>query len=292
MTTWCEFNDMPTDVCGCPHHHASTGIVISQAAIESLTGTPHPELRPRQRATTWAAPQPSAEGCTHTADNTLCPACDDELQALLDDLPEILEQLSIAFRKGAIFPPRGWRLEDDENPDEAPLPWNDAAAGCWRELRDLTTHPYWRDPANRTALHARLTITTARAHRIIDRPIDRAYAGPCPQCRAPLHAERGHDVTCNNTDCDYRATWDDNQARQLDAQRNGLLPMRDLLTVLRQAGHPITENRVEYFVKHRGLPRERGIIPTWAGQTIVTREVWLYRVDDVLHLQYELDRAG
>ena len=280
--------------CGCdtptPPHPTPTTHTYPTGVSQN------PAWQPHHRE--WRNPNPTPNPCTHTTNNTLCPHCTAQLNLMLTDLPELLHQLGITTRKDHTFPPRGTLRTEPNRADEAPIPWNPAAANMHRRIRAIILDPATRDPANRVWLHDTLAAYTTRAHELIDRPADRIFAGQCPTCGAALHGERGQVVTCHNltpagAECGYQATWDHHTAAQLEQRRDQWLPMRELVTCLMAAGHgrrdrQATKDRINYLVARHGLPREKRLIAHWAGQTIQTEEVWTYRPTDVLELETSL----
>lgn len=281
----CHLTDLPLASCGCPDHHHDETTVVSIAALEKLAGRPLPDYRFRVRRPRWRVPDPEQVACTHQR-HGLCKPCDDYLDGLLADLPHLVEELGYAMRRDVAFTPHGFRPGDEETPDEAPLSWNVAAADMLRELARITG-----GRPRRPQLLAGLSKAVKDAHRIIDRPKDRVYCGPCPSCGQSLEGVRGQPVTCAAENCQYAATWDQHNATALEARQDQLLPMHDLLKVLQAGGRPLARKQVEWLQKRYGLPREQRSVPYWAGHELRVAEVWCYRVRDVLELQDRLDSS-
>ena len=281
----CDLTNMFPDECGCNEHYQDRPTVISVAALERLAGHSLPAYRVQRRDPRWkvVAPQPTI--CEHRRDG-LCVHCEILLNQLLTDLPDLVDQLGIAMRKDVRFAPHGFRRGDKETPDEAPIPWSPAAARTLNELRRIMNDDTLRDHAHRHQLLTRLSTAASKAHRIIERPKDTAFVGPCPQCGIDLWVERDHTVTCQA--CNYHATWLAHQQATIDARGDQLMTMDDVVKTLNGVGEPITRKRVEYLEKRYGLPREKHTVPHWQGQTITTSEVWMYRLKDVRELQAKL----
>ncbi len=283
MTPLCTLTDLPVTQCACTQHHRAEATVVSIGALERLAGRPLPEYRARLRPP-WRVPQPEPTICEHRRGD-LCADCDRLLDGLLADLPHLVEELGFAMRKDCRFAPHGHRRGDVETPDEAPIPWNPAAARVLGEL-----HQFMVDTRNdrgmcRRRLLARLSGLAQHAHRVIDRPKDREYT-MCPQCRAEILVEDRTLVTC--PDCHRSATWQQHQQDLLDASGDVMLTTNQLVGVLCSGGELITRRRVYYLVEHHGLPREEIKIPSWRKGRIITDDQWVYRLRDVRDLQARL----
>ncbi len=282
--TVCPLTDLPASQCGCRTHHRPEPTVVTISQLEHLAGHRLPAYRMRARDPRWKVPDPTPTMCDHRQDD-LCPDCDRVLDGLLYDLPELIEHLTIALRKGHRFAPHGHRRGDVEHPDEAPILWSPAAASA---LGDL--HRIMADRPGRKSMLYRLSRAAARTHRIVDRPQDREIT-MCPRCRSEIVVtNRDLAVTCtSDTVCGYAASWDQHQRDLLEANEDAMLTMNDLVLVLTRAGEPMTRDRINKMIKRHGLPRERIENPAWREGRLVTEPQWVYRLGDVRHLQAEID---
>jgi hypothetical protein len=279
----CEWSDLHVDECA--HCQGLGSPVVSIGTVERVLGRRAPEYRFRDRV--WRVEIPVPTSCEHRRDD-LCPECDVLLDGLLYDLPELIEQLTIALRKGHRFAPHGFRRGDVERPDEAPIPWSPAAATALDRLRRIVTDR----PEDRRVLLRRLSAAAARAHRVIDRPRDRDVTA-CPVCRSEIPlpartAEAEVPIVCPATECSYSASWDQHQADLLDASGDVMLTAEEVRFVLARNGEPISRQRISYLVQRHGLPRERIVVPSWRGKRLVTDAQWAYRLRDVRDLQARL----
>lgn len=281
----CDTTDLPIGTCGCTLHHRPEATVVSIAALERLAGRPLPAYRMTYRDPRWKITNPEPTSCDHRNDG-LCGDCETLLEGLLHDLPALVEQLGVAARKDVRFAPHGHRKGDQQHPDESPIPWSPAATRALDELLTIVRDPQLRDPARRRQVLTQLSRLAAKAHRILERPEDIDYVGPCPQCTADLWVVRGELVTCKA--CDYKASWIEHHQNALEARGDQMMTIHELTTTLKAAGEPITRKRIEYLQDHHGLPREKRVVPHWQGQTVVTSEVWLYRLADVRELEARL----
>lgn len=274
----CDWSTLHVDECAHCQQGGTPAVVVTIGTIEHATRRPQPAYRHRDPR--WKEPDPHPTLCEHRKED-LCPTCDTLLEGLLQDLPELLHQLGIAMRKDTRFAPHGHRQGDLETPDEAPIPWNPAAASCLSDLTRLIRST-WPD---RKALLVQLSTLASRAHRIIDRPKDRAYS-MCPQCRHQIEIEDRTLISC--PDCHYHATWEQHQTDLLDANGDMMLTAEEIRFVLARNGEPITRQRISYLVERHGLPREQVTVPSWQGRRIVTEARYVYRLSDVRALQERL----
>lgn len=234
-------------------------------------------------------------------DRSLCPACVDQLGADLQRIPALTIDLDLTLTKQRRYGTNG-------NGDDMPLPFNPTAATAIRQLHAALAqavadtrrhHVASTDYANRgpgvttttmaTWLTWRLdgiatqpwaTDTAATIHRavthglrVIDRPPDLAYAGPCDECGADLYAPTGRGtVTCRA--CGL--TWDLAERRTwlLGLVEDRLATATEIARALTGLGNTVTAERIWQW-KHRDriTPRTHDR----AGRP-------LYRVGDVLDL--------
>lgn len=275
----CPLTDLPVDQCGCDQHHRTETTVITIAALERLAGRPLPEFRVRHRNPEWQVPEPKRTTCEHR-DDDLCGDCTTLLDGLLTDLPDLMEQLGIAMRKSVRFAPRGHRKGDQEHPDESPIPWNPSAAHA---LHDLERIVHTGRNLDRHQLLTELSTAMSRGHRVIDRPKDRLYTR-CPLCKTDIWLDETGSVYCPDTVCGYTApTWQRHQTDLLDANADAMLTATDLVVALATSDTEAKSirNRIDYAVRHKGLPREQINRPNWDNGRVVTEAQWIYRVRDI-----------
>ena len=306
----CPISDLPTDECGCRRHHHHLPTVISAEALERLAGHPIPAVRMLRRRE-WNVPEPTRTVCTHRKDD-LCGPCAKLLQGLLDDLPELVEQLTITLRKGHRFAPKGVMQGDTTRTEEAPIPWNPPAVRC---LADIHRFQLAAPLNGRHWILTELSQLARRAHRIIDRPADREVT-MCPACRAEITVkDRSLAVTCraliveDDPDspepeegeqrrqrervCTCAADWEQHRRDLLSVNQDAMLTMNQLILVFSEPGTPETRvrNRINYLIRRHGLPREEIEYPRWRDGKIVTEPQWVYRLGDVQDLQSQLARG-
>lgn len=271
----CDWSLLHVDECA--HCHGQPATVVSIGQIERYLARPAPQYRLRDSK--WRVCNPERTVCEHQK-HDLCPDCDRILEGLLYDLPELVHQLGVAMRKGTQFRPRGHRKGDVEKPDEAPIPWNPAAAAVKADLQRLMSDT-WPD---RRVLLTHLSGVAARAHQVIDRPRDREYS-MCPTCRAQIDVEDHTLIVCPASDCRYVASWQQHRTDLLDAMGDAMLTMGDLVVVLTRSGEQVDRNRINYLIKRHGLPREQISKPAWQeDRLVVTEPQWVYRLRDVRDL--------
>lgn len=235
----------------------------------------------------WRVPVPELTVCDpdHRGKSRaiLCVPCQQMLEDLTADVPEALRQLATHRRKGGKFPPRGWRKDDESNPDEAPIPFNPNAALAVQRITNALAEDNLQERLVRLSDALRYT------HRIIDRPADRVIT-MCPDCRTEFVVADTHQlIQC--TACAYSSPWDRHLLRLLDVLGGSLYTGREACELLSRAGEPLTKSRLDYLVRRHGLPREERSKPSWSKGTIVTEAVWVYRLADIRDLQAQLTEA-
>lgn len=112
-----------------------------------------------------------------------------------------------------------------------------------------------------------------KAHRVIDRPADRAYAGPCDvhACDGELYAWDG-STQAKCTVCRTTVTLDDRRNDLLDQAHDLLLGATDIARLLRGLGEPVDARHIRVWAS-RGRLINRGAVADPR-----------YRVGDVLVL--------
>lgn len=307
----CPITDLPIAQCGCSQHHRPEATVFTASQLERLAGRPLPEVRYRIRETEWRVPEPQPARCDHRQDD-LCGDCSKLVDNLLYDLPELVEQLTITLRKGHKFAPHGFRRGDTSTPDEAPIPWNPSAVRCLADVHEFMR----RHPTDRHLQLFELSRLARRAHRIIERPVDREMT-LCPKCREEIIVtNRSRAVTCgakvveDDPDapppedgqqraqririCDYAASWEQHRKDLLSVNLDAMLTMNELLIVFGQAGEKINRDKINNMIRRHGLPREEIVTGQWRQGEVKTRSLWVYRLGDVMFLMAQIEerKAG
>lgn len=114
------------------------------------------------------------------------------------------------------------------------------------------------------------------ARRVIDRPADLLYAGPCQRCDVDLYARTEADfVTCPNPEC--RTTYDVGELRAwlLKSAEDVLATATEISRALTRYAQPITPSAIRGYA-HRGQLLPRG------EQVEGARTSPLYRLGDVM----------
>mgnify|MGYP000894051917 FL=1 len=310
--TRCATTDLPASECGCHQHRYHRPLVITAAHLERLAGRKLPEVRYLVREREWRVPEPKTVRCTHRRDD-LCGDCSTLLTAYLADLPMVIEQLEGALRKAYRIAPHGFRRGDTETPDEAPVPWNPSAVRCLSDVHRFMLDAPLKD---RHWILENLSGLARRAHRIIDRPVDREIT-MCPTCRAEIVVtNRSLAVTCgakvveDDPDapkpeegqqpaqririCDYAASWEQHRKDLLSVNLDAMLTMNELLIVLGGAGEQINRDKINNLIRRHGLPREEIVTGQWRQGEVKTRSLWVYRLGDVMFLMAQIEerKAG
>lgn len=241
-------------------------------------------------------------------DAYLCQDCGDELARALGDMPALDEELDVTITRQRALPTEGGSAGA-----ETPLPWHAKAAEAQHHLKALLvtwarmceeehvrhcsprTKPLdehddnipalsrwllWRvdglelHPAGPDA-HEEITDAVAQCRRLVDRPPERWYAGPCDLCRADLYAtSRQGQVQCRTEQCP--ASYDIAERRDwlLAAAEDRLVGAADLARAVSWLGaQPLTRHRVGMWAK-RGRILAKGHDGTRP----------LYRVGDAIDL--------
>lgn len=113
------------------------------------------------------------------------------------------------------------------------------------------------------------------ARKVIDRPVDRVYAGPC-DCGVDLYSRQGADyVTCRSAEHETPLIWDVADRREwlLRAAEEVLATAPVIARALTRYDLPVTDDKI------RGMIRRGRITPRWISED--GRKV-LIRVGDVL----------
>lgn len=156
----------------------------------------------------------------------ICGACASQLRRDLETIPELTHELDITLS-------RQTAMGDGQGGDK-PLPYNSRASDAGALLRDTLTgwtrdlleaHPdeprpgstlpelaSWLLDRMQTLLRHPAVVDIAeeigavvdQARRAVDRPADKQYSGPCPDCGEGLYARQGAvQVTCRGCGSDY-----------------------------------------------------------------------------------------
>lgn len=252
-------------------------------------------------------------------DRHLCAGCEADLRAVLQDVPALALDLQVALTRQTSFVQHGLhRRRDEEGEDEGepvegstgPLPWDEAAAKALHHLatalragghvEPLTTS--WVDLADQAlgqlpnllldpqvgAWAERLSRAVLHGYRVVDRPPDVWYFGPCPKCGEDIYDERTvTDVSC--VACTYSAPLADHQLACLDAGDDRLLTVSELVGAITAAGEAVTRDQINGWIRREGLAREPENRVVWRKGRLSQESVWVYRLGDVRRLAREAE---
>lgn len=225
----------------------------------------------------------------------LCTSCVNGAWNALAAVPELVEELETTRTRQARTEPAG----SAGIGGEGALPWHEGAARALGDLGAtlgiLGAAVGYRGPSELVALSRavmphvdtlaagsvylelhRVIWLTGRAQRVIDRPPERIYAGPCGLCGADLYALGGvTEVTCQV--CGTAEDVARRRAFLLSKVDDQLATATETARALTSLDLPVTPERLRQW-KHRGRLVTRGHGPT--GHP-------LYRVGDVIELLVE-----
>lgn len=131
--------------------------------------------------------------------------------------------------------------------------------------------------------HDQILDAVADARRVIDRPAERLYAGPCDECGRDLYAALDAAyVRCTNTEGHEGGdewVWrvEDRRRWLLDSARDVLATGTEISRALTRYAQPVTPSALRGYV-HRGSLVARG------ERVEGGRMVMLYRLGDVLDI--------
>lgn len=256
-----------------------------------------------------------------------CDQCADSLAKALGDVPWLDEQLDITIsRQQGIDYRRGSGGKGAKKPAERPLPYSTGASDARTALRGLLVS--WvrfcseegvrhreRDdalPADTLIAMSRwmlwrvdglmlhdiaadaideLTSAVAHCHRLVDRPADRWFAGPCNECDTDLYAKAGsRSVTCKGCGLVYdvaeRREW------LWNAAQDHLATASEIARAVVVWGNP-TAGEAKLVDRIRKWA-ERALLVPHGHVTVRGKERALYRVGDVMQrLEVEArEKAG
>jgi hypothetical protein len=237
-------------------------------------------------------------------DRYLCSDCARDLRLVLADLPVLVCDLQLALTRQARFVEHGLRRDEQDGQDgddgaEEALPWAEPAAVALRHLGralggsqrpavvmaaealarldELLLQP------GAAAYAGRVSQAALHGYRVIDRPPDPWFYGPCPRCGADIYDERNvSHVAC--LACSYAAPLDEHQLACLDAGDERLLTVAELVGAITSAGEVITRHQIFGWIRRDGLAREQENRVTWRRGRLVAEAVWVYRLGDVRRL--------
>lgn len=242
-------------------------------------------------------------------DGYLCRACTRQLQDALAGIVAIAPELDLAIARQVTFT----RGPGRSNGHPAPLPYDPRASQAATSLRDVLA--VWirlADPAGVTdprtdamarqilaavpAVRARGDatrclddISRALSHvmRVIDRPPQRVYAGPCPSCCADLLGKPGHTtVTCRGCGNGYDiATLQAKLREQTEDLLGSAAWCASMATAL---GLPVSEFTVRSWVRRHKLQASH----YQPARTPDGEAKPLYRLGKVLDLASEMRRTS
>jgi len=236
----------------------------------------------------------------------LCGGCTGHLVADLESVPDLLVELDVARTKQD----RIGRAGGGRGTPEPPLGYRPAAvqaydrldhtirglASLWANLLGLTPtvhHAHLADCAEWLAdaaasirLHADAGTTrddvryaVRVAWRAVDRPAERAYAGPCDECGTDLYGNpRAKRLRCKECGTDYVTA--DRRAYVLNALREHLATAAEIAAGIGELyGQPINRKRINQW-HSRGRLTDHGV-------TLDGDHDPLFRIGDVLDLAAE-----
>lgn len=245
-------------------------------------------------------------------DRHLCRECAEDLRLVLEDVPALITDLQVALTRETSFVEHG-RLRSGEDDDEdgegrsAPLPFDPRASAAFHRLAEafgaqgglvgpvvaaVAGHlanfdALLLDPGVE-ALAERVSGAVLHGYRVVDRPPDLWYYGPCPKCRVDIWDERNVEhVSCGH--CSYAAPAADHQLASLDAGDDRLLTVGELVGAITAAGEPVTRHQINGWIKREGLVRELDNRVVWKGGQLVNETAYVYRLGDVRRLAREAD---
>jgi hypothetical protein len=229
-------------------------------------------------------------------DGYTCQRCADRLSVALGDVPALWEQLDIVLTRQARYSdPEGrggekalpynlkaselgtalrgllntWcRLIAEERGKDLPTD-TPAAVACW-----LLNHVTWlRHHRAGSEAVEELVDAVNSVRRIVDRPAERIYAGPCVQCGGDMYGKPGAEmVECRPCGVGYevagRVAW-------MKAQVYGrLVTAREGSILLSRFGLPTQQKTIDkWFERNRLVPHSKDADP-----------VRLYLFDDLVAL--------
>lgn len=287
------------DGCGCRCHKASQrwrGLRRTGKELTTGDAEPGPPIRINCHR--------------HTDHPGICDDCAADLALILADIPALLDELDTAIAGATKFVEHGTRSSDDPGDGVGGHPaviaqqrirQALAPAADWFDSRDpgrladqlAACLPLLQHEPALTGLAAKLSAAAARAHWVIDRPRDRWFYGPCPECGNTIWQDRvdaddpAATVRCNIGSCHYRAQVADHYRLQLNAGRARWLTVAELLPAFELAGTPLTRDQMNGLIHREGLARQPRARVRWdaaAGALVPIGEVWTYRVGDVIDM--------
>lgn len=122
-----------------------------------------------------------------------------------------------------------------------------------------------------------VTFTAELLRKIVDRPADRWFAGPCDQCATDLYAKAGASwVRCDP--CDIQYNVDERRAHMLEAAHDHLATASEISRAVSWLdGQPLSAERIRKWAQRGRITRK--------GWTLVRgRELPTYRLGDVAQL--------
>lgn len=241
------------------------------------------------------------------SDGFLCTSCQNKVSLMLSHVPALAFEANLSLLKQTSFVERGDVVRSGQAEEEDPLPFNPAARTALARLglalgardgslvdialraRSLAADlgPVLRNPgAARWAW--KLSQAVRSCQRVIERPADVWYLGPCPGCRADLYAERdAEDVACP---CGWHATREEHQHAALDRADDVWLTVGELVGAITQAGETVSRDQINNWIKREGLVREKRSRPIWRNGKLLPRTVYVYRLGDVRALAQRAER--
>ena len=213
------------------------------------------------------------------------PAAAGQLRANAADLPDLIHQLELTITRQVRMPQTGGGTPRDErldfnynaseaayvlrqtiliNVDEIARTKNQPTPDTWTDIAHALSQ--WADELTLTERGAEilgeLLDALTLAYRTIDRPPDRQYAGPCPQCGTDLTAPHGASEavcpTCETrTNIEEQHNWMNQQLESMNLPADQARHAAHIIT-----GTPVTRHNLRDW-ERRGRLAPRGT--TWRG---------------------------
>jgi excisionase family DNA binding protein len=233
----------------------------------------------------------------------LCGDCLELFRDVLTDVPRLLDDLDIAIAGETRFVEHGSWLGWTPN-GAGGNPYTAAHARIAQALTGASDWFDWSHPeqlarqllANLDQLADEPTMprlagdiaaAAARAHRVIERPEDHIYLGPCLDCGADIYGLRvaaeddDAKVVCRAPGCGYSSHMAEHRRAQLDAGESRMLTEDELVGAITQVGEVVTRKQIRRWVKHDGVVRDLRQVPRLVLGELSVIEVEVYRLGDI-----------
>lgn len=215
---------------------------------------------------------------------------DENLDALLSDIPDLFYQLHVATVYDTAFVAHGHLKDSSSTEEPVRLMYDPVAAGARTELEKALRH--YRSTGDATSLLA----AARHAFKVIDRPKDIMYLGYCPNVLHPRYEMWGvrdqESVRCQ--ECEYEATMKDHLDNMIVANRGSYLTLDELVGAVYLDGEIVTRARMMNWIRRGEVDMKVRNVPLFVDGRLVVQSVETYRIGDVIDRthQYEEERAG